>query len=141
MTPEDFDFLLDQLIVMRNLSVDAEARGHWWDTFSNVESPVFREAIRRMIAEDDHYPSPAHLRGICREIMNERLSRALQPTPPSDLTQDEYSRWEREWRRQIVRGTPSAEAEALALEARSGAPKAEAKSNGRIAIEGTIMDF
>lgn len=141
MTPEDFDFLLDQLIVMRNLSVDGEARGHWWDTFGNVESPVFKEAVRRMIAEDDRYPSPAHVREICREIMNERLSRALQPTPPSGLTQDEYARWDREWRRQVVRGATSDEAEALALEARREIPKGEARPNDGFAIEGTIMDF
>ena len=123
MTPDEFDYYLDQLVEVRNLSIDADARGHWWDAFQKVETPVFREAVRRMIEDDDHYPSPAYLRGVCKTVMNERLSRAVQPPPPSGLSPEEYSRWEKEWRRQIVRGASPESAQAAALEART--PPAE----------------
>lgn len=141
MTPDDFEFLLDQLVEMRNLSTDADARGHWWDAFKNMEAPVFREAIRRMIEEDDHYPSPAYVRSVCQAIMNERLSRALQPSPPSGLSQEEYSRWEKEWRRQIVRGASPEEAQQVALDARSEPPRINVPRGAGKAIEGTIVDW
>lgn len=141
MTEDDFDFLLDQLVEMRKLSVDDEARSHWWDAFKHVEAPVFQEAVRRMIEEDDHYPSPAHVRSVCRAVVNERLTRAVQPPPPSGLSQEEYSRWEREWRRQIVRGARPEDAQRLALEARSPAPQVTTQGGSGTAIEGRIVDW
>lgn len=141
MTEDDFDFLLDQLVQMRNLSIDGDARGHWWDAFKSIESPVFQEAVRRMIEEDDHYPSPAYVRSVCQAIMNERLSRAVQPSPPSGLSQEEYSRWDREWRRQIVRGVQPEEAERIALEARSQRAQVSATGSSGNVIEGKIIDW
>lgn len=141
MTEDDFDFLLDQLVGMRNLSIDGDARSHWWDAFKDTESPVFKEAVRRMIEEDDHYPSPAYVRTVCQAIMNERLSRAVQPTPPSGLTQEEYSRWEKEWRRQIVRGTNPEEAQRLALEARTAPSRLAPGGGSTKVVEGTIVDW
>jgi len=142
MTPEDFDFILDQLISMRGLTVDGDARGHWWDAFKHIEAPVFHEAVRRMIEDDDSYPSPARVRRMCAAVMDERLSRAVQPVPPSGLSQEEYSRWEKEWRRQIVRGATPEEAQVAALEARSGKPQvARGGGSSRQAIEGTVLDW
>lgn len=139
MTPDEFDYSMDQLVEVRNLSIDADARGHWFDAFKAVEAPIFQEAVRRMIEEDDHYPSPPYLRQVCKTIMNERLARAVQPPPPSGLSQEEYNRWDKEWRRQIVRGTSAEDAERAALEARSKAPQLEAKQGGGDAVEGKII--
>lgn len=141
MTPEEFEFVLDQLVEMRNLSIDEDARGHWWDAFQNIEAPVFREAVRRMIEENDQYPSPARVRQVCRDVMNERLSRAVQPPPPSGLSQEEYSRWDKEWRRRIVRGESPDVAQKAALEARRSQPHVSTSGSSRGAIEGTIVDW
>lgn len=141
MDSKAFDHYIDQLIETRNLTISADARSQWWDAFEKVETPVFKEAITRMISEDESYPTPARVRGVCQAVMNERLSRAVQPPPPSGLTQEEYSRWEREWRRQIVRGESPERAQELALEARHTSQQMTAHSSAGAAIEGTIMNF
>lgn len=141
MDPDDFDFYLDQLITMRNLTVDVEARGHWYDALKSLEVPVFKEGVRRMIEEDEAYPSPAHVRKVCSDIMRERLSRAVQPPPPSGLTQDEYTRWEREWQRQVVRGVSSERAKVAAVEASKGHAQVAGSSpaGGERVIEGSVV--
>lgn len=141
MTPDEFDYELDRLIEMRKITIGPDERGRWWDAMKSTETPVFREAVRRMTEEDDHYPSAPYIRGVCHSIANERLSRAVQPTPPSGLTMQEYSRWEREWRRQIVRGATPQTAATLALEARSREPLVEAQDNDSKIIEGTIIGW
>lgn len=140
MTPDEFDFILDQLITMRGLTINDEARGHWWDAFRSVEAPVFREAVRRMIEDDDSYPSPARVRKMCAAVVNERLSRVVQPTPPAGLSQEEYSRWEQEWRRQIVRGASADQAQHAALEAKAGNLQIT-QTGGQGAVQGLIMDW
>lgn len=135
-----FDHYLDQLIVARNLTINADARSHWWETLEKVEAPVFKEAIARTISHDEGYPTPARIRNVCQAIMNERLSRAVQPPPPSGLDQAEYSRWEREWRRQIVRGESPERAQELALKARGTVQQVPAPRSSSV-VEGTIIDY
>lgn len=142
MTPDEFDHFLDQLISMRNLTIDDEQRGHWWDTLKDVEGPVFKEAVRRMISIDPAYPSSVHARQVCAEVMRDRLSRVVQPTPPSGLSTGAYSAWEREWRRQVVRGAAPHDARERALVASNGhgqlpSAPAPARAESRV-IEGTV---
>jgi|SRR5699024_9337876 len=132
MTPDEFDFLFNKLISARNLTVDEDTWGYWWDAMKDVETPVFKEAVRRMIAEDESYPSPAHVRQVCRYIMQQRLARAVQPPPPSGLDTSEYSRWHREWQRQIVRGVQPVEAERQALESAENPALSPGRSPQRI---------
>lgn len=137
-----FDHYLDQLIETRNLTISADARSQWWDAVKSIEGPVFGEAIRRTIADDEEYPSPARVRGTCRSIMRERLSRVVQPTPPSGLSQTEYTSWEREWKRQIVRGEDPDRARKLALDARhTSTQQVGSQAGNGGAIEGTIIGF
>ena len=141
MNIDTFEHYLDQLIEARNLTITAEARSQWWDAVEAIEGPVFRDAIRRIIADDEAYPSPARVRAMCRVIINERLSRAVQPPPPSGLTQDQYRRWEREWKRQIIRGESVERAEELALKARHSDQQVTSGGSQCGVIEGTIMNF
>lgn len=145
MNPDEFDFFLDQLISVRHLTIGDDERGHWWETLSGVEAPVFREAVRRMISEDEAYPSPAHVRQVCATIMRERLSREVQPPPPSGLSQEEYSAWNREWRKQVVCGATAAEANRHALVAQSrvhqlpGPDTARSPGQSPQVIEGSVI--
>lgn len=143
MNEDEFDHFFDQLISMRNLTVEDEARGHWWDTLKTFEAPVFKEAVRRMISEDEAYPSPAHVRQVCANVMDERLSRAVQPPPPSGLSQQEYAQWNREWRRQVVRGQGGHVAQQAAIEASRGRAQLPSSPPGAVvtssADEGRVV--
>src|SRR5690625_2104069 len=94
-----------------------------------------------MIAEDEAYPSPAHVRRVCGHIVQQRLNREVQPSPPSGLSPDEYVRWEREWRRQVVRGTSAEEARTRAVEAAHGTGALEGSPRSQaIATSNALRD-
>lgn len=139
MTEDDFDLLLDKLVKMRGLTVDAATRGQWWETLQDMEPQVFAEAVRRVIQEDEAYPSPAHVRRICGDVMRERLDRAAQPVPPSGLSAQEYLSWNKEWRRQIVRGAVPEDAAVQAVEATKKPAVNAVEAGKRPAIESIIL--
>lgn len=141
MTQDEFEVLFEKLITGRNLTADEDTWAVWWEAVGDIDASVFKEAVRRMIAEDEAYPSPAHVRRVCGHIVQQRLARTPQPTPPSGLSTDEYFRWEREWSRQIVRGTSAEEASTRAIEAAHNTAALEGSAQSQTIIRNTIAPF
>lgn len=120
MTPDDFDWLIEQLVSARNLTLTADQRTWWWEAVEHYEVPVFQAAIREMILNEDSYPTPARARQACAVIVRERLARATQPSPPRGLTPQQYTDWLVEWRRCVAIGESPEQARAAAIAASQG---------------------
>lgn len=134
LTGDEFDHCMATLAAGRSLTLDDETRATWWEALKNVEGPLLHAAVKRMIVEDEGFPTLARVNRYCRDVARERLSKVSEPSPPAELSQDEYTRWIRGWRRAIVRGVDPAQAERLAVTAARGPATVRGAGNERGSI-------
>lgn len=138
LSESEFDYAMDFLVRGRGITLDDGVRAIWWESLKNVEGPVLVAAVENMVATDEGYPTAARLRSHCTQIAKNRLAEVVQPSPPSGLSVDEYQRWNREWRRQIMRGSEEAAAAKAAVDSAYTAPERQVEGGSGV-ISGEVV--
>lgn len=133
--PGEFDHCMATLTAGRALTLDDDMRATWWEAVNGIEGPVLYAAVKRLIADDEGYPTLGRVLAHSRAVAKERLAAVSEPAPPAGLAPDAYIRWLKGWRRAVLRGKAPDEAECFAVDAardagalrrvRSSAPTAE----------------
>lgn len=86
------------------------------DAVGDLDYRLVDEAIRLLVRETTQYINYALIRQRATALSQQRLSEAVEPTPPPGLGEKAYREWLSAWRQAVIVGRAN-DAERLALEA------------------------
>lgn len=116
-------YTLNLIYQVRNREVTNNDLNIWSDMLSDLPPSLIVEAARALVRETSKYIDVASIRGKVGELWKTRMEAAESAfVPPSQLSTEQYTAWQRALHNALALGASDAEADAAARKAIGAAP-------------------